>query len=266
MTENFSFKRLWLLIKKQAAENLRLYLLFSTALLLVLSLVLIFSRFTSSGLYSEETIYIIYTFGLLIAGAIFASFSFQQLSSRDKAIYFLAFPASTSEKLTAALFFNLVVLPLTYTFIYFIVKSLFWVYLESVANTNPELLRISYINWNEPRRGFMEAFPYFFYAFFAIQGFYIMGSVYFTRFGFIKTTIVGIILIFLFVWYINEVVQDNFEGFQPSLSIRKFQSDGQMRVFELGDTAKDIVLYVVRFIWAPVFWLVTYFRLKETEV
>jgi hypothetical protein len=262
MTKNFSFRRLLLLIKKQAAENLRLYLLSSFALLLVLSLVFIFARYVGYPHYAEETIYITYIFGLIIAGAVFASFSFQQLSSKDKATYFLSFPASISEKLSSALFFNLVVFPITYSVIFYIVQSIYWSYIHTLHD---QYVQISYINWEQPR-GFMEVFPYFFYVFFAVQAFYILGSAYFTRFGFIKTTITGIIIVFLFIWYLNAVIRGNFPGFNPTLTITQFEPTGQRKIFELSDFTKDIIIYAFKLLWAPVFWLATYFRLKETEV
>jgi hypothetical protein len=267
MTKNFSFRRLGLLIKKQATESLKLYLLSAAALLLLLSMVFIFHRYMSFPHYHEETSYIIFIFGLIIAGAVFASFSFQQLATKEKATYFLSFPASTSEKLTAALFFNLIIFPVTYTVIFYLVNSVFWAYISSLVGENGGLdggVRLSYVDWQNPR-GFMEVFPFFFYVFFAVQAFYIMGSVYFTRFGFIKTTIVGIMLIFLFVWYFNEIIDDNFQGFNPDLTMNRF-SAGEMKVYELSAFSKELVINFVKFIWAPVFWLVTYFRLRESQV
>ena len=266
MTKNFSFTRLWLLIKKQAAEHLRLYLLSAVALLLILSLVFIFTRYTEYPNYDEETTYVIYIFGLIIAGAIFASFSFQQLGTKEKATYFLSFPASTMEKLSAALFFNLIVFPITYSIIFYLVKSLYWPYIQTLVQDNPEMVRINYINWKEEPNGFMEAFPYFFYVFFAVQAFYILGSVYFTRFGFIKTTIAGLLLIFLFVWYFQGLVIGSFPAMNGPFSIRQFDAPGEMKVYELSAFTQDLLINLARFIWAPVFWVATYFRLKETEV
>ena len=89
MTNNFSFRRLGLLIKKRATENFKLYILSATALLLLLSLVFIFQYYMSFPHYEEETNYAIFIFGLIIAGAVFASFSFQQLGTKETATYFL---------------------------------------------------------------------------------------------------------------------------------------------------------------------------------
>ena len=218
--------------------------------------------------YEEETNYAIFIFGLIIAGAVFASFSFQQLGTKERATYFLSFPASTAEKLMAALFFNLVIFPITFTIIFYLVKTVFWAYVSSLAGDDTSGLtggvRLSYVDW-ENRHGFMEVFPFFFYVFFAVQAFYIMGSVYFTRFGFIKTTIVGIMVIFLFVWYLNEIIGDNFDGFNSNLTMNRF-AGGQMKVYELSAFSKELVINLLKFVWAPVFWLVTYFRLKESEV
>src|SRR5690349_9315167 len=74
MTNHFSFTRLYLLIKKQAIENLRLYALASTALALLLAIVFIFWYFNARPNFHEESLYMIYIFGLIVAGGLFASF------------------------------------------------------------------------------------------------------------------------------------------------------------------------------------------------
>lgn len=265
MTNHFSFKRFLLLVKKQGLENLKLYLLCMAALAFILSFVFLFHRLTSVNYFHEESIYITYVIGLIIAGAIFASFSFEMLSSKDKAIYYLSFPASRLEKLLVVLFYNIIFFTLFYTLIFFIIKTIYWEYLESLVASDPTLYKMYHIDWKD-RNSFMSAFPYFFLLFFAVQSFYILGSVYFNRFAFIKTTIAGSVIIFLFIWYVNNLSSGQVGNIDPTGSAHVFEEDGSVKVYALPSGVFQVLKHTFQFIWAPVFLMVTYFRLKEKQV
>src|SRR3546814_5363128 len=57
---------------------------------------------------------------------------------------------------------------------------------------------------------FMESEEfYFIYLFIAVQAFYLLGSVWFARFSFVKTTVLLVVLVVLgvyYIYYINERV------------------------------------------------------------
>ena len=94
MTTTFSFSRLLQLIRKQWIENSRLYLFSVLALLGMLGLIMLFWVIADGKQYSEDSLYIIFVFGLFVAGAVFASMSFSMLGNKEKGTYWLAFPAS----------------------------------------------------------------------------------------------------------------------------------------------------------------------------
>jgi hypothetical protein len=265
MTNHFSFRRFLLLVKKQGIENLKFYGLCAGALAFILLFVFIFWRLTSGEVFYEEGAYMIYIFGLIIAGALFASFSFEMVSSKDKAIYYLSFPASRAEKLGVVLFYNIIVFPLAYSLVFLIIKTIFWQYLKTLVANYPDEYEIRYIDWNH-LNGFMREFRYFFTVFFATQSFYILGSLYFNRFTFLKTTIVGSILIFLFVFYVSELLDDYQSGFDPRGSVTIYEQDGIRKVYELPAAISNTLKYMVQYIWAPVFLVTTYIRLKEKQV
>ena len=39
-----------------------------------------------------------------------------------------------------------------------------------------------------------------------------------------------------------------------------------MKIYRLAPWIEDAVIVFAKFIWAPVFWVATYFRLKEKEI
>ncbi len=66
--------------------------------------------------------------------------------------------------------------------------------LKELIKENPQL---SYTEMGGLGQGFGEAIPYFIYGYFAVQSLYLLGSVYFRRYTFILTTVVGALLFFI---------------------------------------------------------------------
>ncbi len=104
MSSTLSLTRLGKLITKQLFENSRLYIFSILALFGLLSLVFAFWFVAAGPNYHEEQTYIIFIFGLFIAGTVFAGMSFNMLGSKDKGIYWLSVPATHLEKLICTIF------------------------------------------------------------------------------------------------------------------------------------------------------------------
>jgi hypothetical protein len=268
MTTTFSFPRLLQLIRKQWFENSRLYLFSTLALLGILGLVIIFWLLTAGANYSEDILYIIFIFGLFIAGAIFASTAFSMLGNKEKGTYWLAFPASHLEKLICMIFYNVVVFTIVYCACFFLLKSIAVTYVDSMVAANPQNYSFRRSIWDS-ERSFLGILPYFLYCFFAVQAFYMMGSVYFPRYSFLITTIVGSALIFVFTYYSVEILKDSFHGGYSwnGDHLRKYGADyTTYQRYELSPVFTSLLSFAVKFIWAPVFWVVAWFRLKEKQI
>ena len=267
MAVNLNLSRLLKLIRKQWIENARIYLLSTLALAGILSLVFIFWLFNGSLSFNEETLYVIFTIGLYIGGVVFASMSFNMLTDKRKGVYWLGFPASHLEKLLTVIFFNLVVFTVVYSLCFYLIKTLAVSYLKGMMAANP-----LYSYHLADSGGFMEVFPNFLYGFVAIQAFYVLGSIYFSRFTFIMTTVIGIALVFIFMWFTISLINNNIpDGFKwDGFYVKKYEgdigTDGGFYKYQLPALAFSTLLFLLKFIWAPVFWLITYFRLKEKEI
>ena len=268
MTTTFSFPRLLQLIRKQWVENSRLYLFSTLALLGMMGLVMFFWFISDGKHYSEDGQYIIFVFGLYIAGAVFASMSFSQLGNKEKATYWLAFPASHLEKLLCVIFYNVIVFTIVYCVCFFVVKTVTTAYIESLVSSYPGEYTFRRSSW-DGHRSFLGIVPYFIYGFFAIQSFYLLGSGWFAGYSFVITTIVGSTLIFLFLYYSAELMQSSFlndYSFNGD-HVRKYE-EGTMtyKSYNLSPFTTGLLGFAVKFLWAPVFWVATLFRLKEKQV
>lgn len=267
MTTTFSFSRLLQLVRKQWIENSRLYLFSVLALLGMLGLIMLFWIISDGKSYSEDGLYIIFLFGLYIAGAVFASMSFSMLGNKEKGTYWLAFPASHLEKLLCMIFYNVVVFTIVFCACFFLLKSAAVAYVNSLVAEYPGKYTFRRSVWDD-NRSFLDILPYFIYGFFAVQAFYLMGSVYFSRYSFIITTIIGSALIFAFAYYTMELVQNSFEGYSWNGDhLRKYDEGfNTYQRYGLPSWITGVLEFTVKFIWAPVFWIVAWFRLKEKQI
>lgn len=268
MTKDFSFRRLLLLIKKQWIESAKLYLYGTLALLGLLGVIFLFWLNTGGHRYNEEALIIIFFIGLLLSGAIFASTSFNMLSSKAKGIYWLSFPASHLEKLICLIFYNLVVFTVVYCICFFLIEQTAVSYIHHLVKSDPAKYSFDQIDWehaNTDRRIIHD----YLCGFFAVQALYLLGSVYFRRYSFILTTIITAFVFFCFILLMgnlkNLLPDDYYLNMGRGFFVMNNTSPVH-RVYDLNHAFLEVLIFLFKFIWAPFFWLVTWFRLKEKEI
>ena len=111
---------------------------------------------------------------------------------------------------------------------------------------------------------------YIFLLFFSIQSAYLLGSVYFAQYSYIKTTI-GLSLACLVIAFIGFYLTSRFMprgGFYESpVTYQIFLDDGlERKVVSLPKWIGEVLEYLFLYSFLPIFWITTYFRLKEKEV
>jgi len=261
MTTSFSIARVGQLIRKQAIENGRIYLMSGLAIFGSQALMLAFAILINQPHFNETIFYVFYVSGLLICGSVFASRAFSMLGYRARGIYWLGFPASHLEKLVTTILYSTILFFILYTAGFFVLKQIALLYIHN----NPRIIYTSF-NWE---RGFGRTLPNMVIAFFAIQSFYLLGSVYFQHAAFIKTTLVAVLTIFVLV-YLYKMVLD---GLLPAgyiwrgFDITYFGNDGSWsKTYSASPGVTHFLSWVLRLIWAPFFWTVTWFRLKEKQI
>ena len=271
MRATFSFFRLIQLVRKQWFENARLYLFSVLALLGILGIALIILIKNSNNNYTEDSLYIIFTVGLFIFGSKFASLSFNMLGEKEKGTYWLGLPASHLEKLLCTIFYNFIVFTLVYCTCSFILDKLVVTYIQNLVAINPLKYHYRNIYWTY-KNGYKDVLPFAIYTFFAVQAFYLLGSVYFARFSFVLTTVVGATLIGAFIWFcfyfLTKQMLPKYYIWNGTY-IYHILFDNKIEIstrYQLSGTLVDILSFIVRFIWAPVFWIAAWYRLKEKEI
>jgi hypothetical protein len=216
MNSVFDFNRWILYTSKHWNENKKRYLLSLAAIggLLVLwySFLIVIVGENPIG---ENIQMVTYYVGLYLTGCLYASLMFADLNEGATAIHFLLIPASAFEKLLTAGVFSFVLYFICYTAVYYVVDYAIVKWISSIAAevghyTKPDFgftARVVNVFVAPPgMSGTDNFYVYFLLLYIGLNAAFLLGSVYFVKFNFIKT-IVSVLVIFLFfVFFIHKVI------------------------------------------------------------
>ena len=272
MHDTLNFSRLGMLVRRHWAENVKFFLLGAIALFGLMAMVFAIWIIGAGPQYHEDDTWVVFLTGLFITGCIFASISFNALGDKAKGTYWMSLPASHLEKLIVTIFFTTVFFFAVYCACFFPIRQLAFAYIESAAKDNPVRYQLTYMNWKGDAEIKLVA-RYFFLCFMAVQSLFLLGIAYYKKFAYVKTVIVGATFVFLFVWMMSGIDDKMFVEFgQVNWNVfeaRKQDLSGgglPTQVYKVSELSKDFSLFMLQYMWAPVFWVVTWFRLKETEI
>jgi len=202
--------------------------------------------------------------GLFFLGLFFSSRAFDELNNPLEKQTYLNLPASTLEKFTSKWILTVIIFPLAFLVLWIILSY-------TVAILVDKIIGVSSFGFNP-----MDSMIFLFIKIYvAIQGIYLIASVIFTKYEFIKITFASIILniitAFCISFLFRIIFYDYFDGwmmigpngdgnFNPSSSVQEpFYSF-------VENTVPRILTYLL-FIGLPILtWVVAYFKLKEKEL
>jgi len=280
MNSTFELNRWRLLLSRHWLENQKRYLL---SLLAIFGLLLccfgIAIWFGGEHPLQGNIQYVIYSGGLYLVGCSYASMQFADLSSSAKGIIFLSIPASHFEKLLCAIFYSVILFFTVYTIVFYLVD----IPMVKIGN------ELGYDRFmasdHVPRAGFISdrvirmtdyyngyynrGFLFLFIAYFPVQSAFILGSIYFTRYSFIKTTIALLFIWALFTLLIIKV----FSNLTPTgwrdeniASWGHIDELGQINRIRISPWIEQLLDSLLNYSIPVVLWVITYFRLKEKEI
>jgi hypothetical protein len=244
-------------------------------LLLWFSFILLMSRNNPMPPFMQEATY--YT-GLLLVGSLFASSMFSDLGSRTQGIAFLSIPASALEKLLCAILFSGLVFFAVYNIIYYAVDITMVNFANRlIASHRPSWPDGSAINtvsvfnayYGEPGDYYDNRYHINLLCYFIVQSAFLLGSVYFEKYAFIKTTVTLLIFLGVILVFHVKVVQSLLPvdwSRHPFLDWVKDRDTPNMQVVRVSPQLLSILGHLLIYGPAPLMWLVTWFRLKEKQV
>ena len=107
------------------------------------------------------------------------------------------------------------------------------------------------------------------WVYFAVQAFFILGSIYFTRYSILKTIIAGLLISLLGSIFMGKVIEANMPGgwrIDNLFDWYHYDSSSGEQWVRLPGAMKEFLTGIIKYSLPFIFWFITYFRLKEKEV
>lgn len=261
MNQTFDFRRFWLFTKLEITEKGRNYLMMGgllLAMLLLLMLPIIFSRQNSQIMLMLHALALFMV--VIFGGSLYTSQVFSQYSSPATGISAIMIPASRAEKYFGALFINLC---FSVPFVLLFMKLHYGT--------------ISYVNTllpptEQPYKPIPESFlTYFINLYIITQGAIFLGSIYFSKFSFIKSAIIAF-LSYLLVGGLYLWQALHFTSYPSKLVSFPFTS-WELWYYKLNKSYyvpfPSTFQYVVNsfpFFLLLALWYIAFVRLKEKQI
>jgi hypothetical protein len=274
MNQFFSLKRFTLLVLKHWADNKKRYGLSVLAFIGLLITWFVFTILVGfddkpMGRGVQQVTFFLSLFGV---GTFYASQYFADLGSRAKGINFLLVPASAFEKLLCSLLYTVVVFFVVFTSAFYLVDIL----MVSIANSLPgaeklnektnviNVFKVILLRFN------MDSTINFLLFFFSVQSAFLLGSVYFEKYSFIKTIISGFVagfILFCMMYFFYEHLLPRGDFYRGFLTSYLVHVDGiNDRLVQVPAWIGEVFRFMIMYAIAPFLWIVTYYRLKEKQV
>lgn len=265
MNNTFNINRFGLLLKRQWLDFGKIYLISFGVLVGIL---IFFYAITLNGEalkhISTNTLNFRYPL-FLITGFIFisviASSYFANLGQKSKAIAIILIPASTTEKFLVAIFYTLFITVATYLLCFYLVDLAFISSIRkthSLTSSYTDYLgkkvvvdNIAYFSSTETVKGFYK----FYYVPLLINSVFLLGSIFFQNFHYVKTSISVMALQALWVASTILIMQ---KITQNTVWVGSQYWQNDENVF--------FVMGLVGLFLTFAFWFISFIRLKEKEV
>ena len=265
----FNLNRFGFLVKRQWLDFGKVYLL--TLIILVAVIFSFYCYFIPPPIENDNfdhdgNLDMRFRYGLfLLLGFLFISITsssyFNILGQKPRAIQELMLPASTFEKFAGALFYTAILSVISYLLIFYCIDLGFVKYLNGHLNEfkmesvkQPRIKEVeSILKQVATDRNYLMYVSSFFPFPFLVMSIFLLGSVYFNRFHYIKTAI-SVVIFGYVTFYIIFKASTLFIG-DKVLNNVIIQKEAILLWIFLVSAAITLTL-----------WLITYIRLKEKEV
>jgi len=275
MDQTFNVIRWWQLVRLHWAENRKRYWLGMLAIGGLLtawySFLLTMDKFSPLDTIFQFSAYFI---GIYFIGCLLGSTTFSALSKKQEGIGYLALPASHLEKLACGLLFHVILFFTAFTVIFYIVDipmvHLAKRLMEESGQGGPIYIPPVYNIFLAKGAPIPERVDHLFLiGYFVIQSAYVLGSVYFRKAAFLKTTVAVLLFGLILTLYATKI-----EHLLPYpwrmrglFEWERYHNgaNGEARIY-IPFWIESSLRTIMQFGLPLIFWTITYFRLKEKEV
>jgi len=275
MNNTFNINRFGLLLRRQWLEFGKIFLI---TLAVAFGVIAAFYLVALWGIFKHdytarvhldfrEPLFLI--FGFLFISVI-ASNYFAHLGQKSKTVIDLLIPASTFEKFLAGVFFTLILSLLSFVVIFYLADLAF---ISKLRDTYSSTVRTTtYTDALGRQIVETDSYAYFFtvsrsgmlapfyVAPMLVTAAFLLGSIYFNKFHYIKTAIALMLFSGLWTYLFINTTQYLMEG------RRSISGDGHSGWYSPSKNTAEWLLVLGVITLALIFWIITYVRLKEKQV
>jgi len=277
MNNTFSIQRFGLLLKRQWLEFGKIYLI---SLAVIFGIFLVFYGYYYKEILERLDHPLSYSWRVLnfreplfvVTGFLFitiiASNYFAHLGQKSKAIIDLLIPASTFEKFLTGLFFVIFLGIGSYLLLFYVTDLVFVTRFRSLFDGLSELttkvgeIREVKIAENLPyffEKNNPNEFKALYFLPFLITSIFLLGSIYFNKFHYIKTAISVMIFSGITTYILVKTGEWLMKG-------KVMINDGDMGNEQFTKSTAELYVSLLFIVLTLIFWSITYVRLKEKEV
>ncbi|NJI75811.1 hypothetical protein HCX49_21675 [Sphingobacterium kitahiroshimense] len=270
MSNVFNVNRLCALIRRQWISVGRIYLM---SLIIVAGVFIAFYSFYFSRYFEELKfgnatgeyllnfrVPLFFILGLFFITVVSSSY-FSDLGQKTKAIFELMMPASRLEKFLAAIFYTVIVSLGAYFLLFYLIDLAFVSYLRSTGSsiitktysTGETVITDHWLYFFK-----LEKWKYLHYLYFLpflLNALFLLGSIAYKNFQYIKTAIT--MIIYIAIWMISYIYVMKLTT-KDTIQVGGNAFQDEIHVFQL--------IMAIGIILTLVFWGLAFLRLKEKEV
>jgi len=257
----FNFNRFFLVLKRDFIENGKTALFGILTILSIFSFILVMISFESNdkGLYDFNATF--YMMEFFIIGIFFAGMAFKDFRNKEKTMSYLMLPASSFEKFLSMLMLTTIGFFVSYTLLFELFNLLNIVIIGSLPNA----LNLELFNPFIPELGkvILVLIP--------IQALFLIGAATFKKAPLFYTVLYFFVFLLIYGFVIGLVLK----YYTGAMNIRSIGDNTQVIYFS-GEVQnqKEInsilsiqtFIFFLTYLLAPIFWLITWFKIKEKEV
>lgn len=270
MSNVFNFNRLCALIRRQWISVGRIYLM---SLIIIAGIFIAFYSFYFARYFDELKfgnasieyvlnfrVPLFFILGLFFITVVSSSY-FSDLGQKTKAIFELMMPASRLEKFLASIFYTVIVSLGAYFLLFYLIDLAFVSYLRS---TGSSIITKTYASGEEVVTDYwlyffkLEKYKFLHYLYFLpflLNALFLLGSIAYNNYQYIKTAIT--MIIYIAIWMISFIY------------VMKLSTENTIQiggnVFQ-DDTHLFQLIMAIGIILTLIIWGLAFLRLKEKEV
>lgn len=263
-------------LKKHLVDNYRFYLMSIVVVTGLLLLLLIFAGIADVHFSHYSDLLPFYLIGLYIPGLIFTSMSFNELGNKPRGIDYLLLPASHLEKFLTTFLITTIGFLLVYHLAFFLAAKVLDTIISIRTGVHMQDDLTSRFNPDE------RMWSCYFWV--IAQSVFLLGAVYFHKYSLIKTAFFFIVFMLalylihaLFAQIFFHKYMDDWRTHFPFIGVNIDQGvhptvrvSGEIYhnhvMLMLPEKIRDVLLFMVKYLLAPMLWTVAYFRLRDKEI